>query len=78
MLGRFSACILIPVAATALFAADEKVSFNRDIRPIMAETCFRCHGPDKSSRMAGHAAGPSRRGAEADALGRDADRAGRS
>lgn len=28
------------------------VSFNRDVRPIMADTCFRCHGPDKSSRMA--------------------------
>jgi hypothetical protein len=28
------------------------ISFNRDIRPIMADTCFRCHGPDKSSRMA--------------------------
>lgn len=29
------------------------VSFNRDVRPIMSNTCFQCHGPDKSSRMAG-------------------------
>src|SRR6185369_15551545 len=34
-------------------AGNAQVRFNRDIRPIMAETCFRCHGPDKSSRMAG-------------------------
>ena len=34
-------------------AASAEVRFNRDIRPIMAETCFRCHGPDKNSRMAG-------------------------
>jgi mono/diheme cytochrome c family protein/uncharacterized small protein (DUF1192 family) len=29
-----------------------KLGFNRDIRPILSENCFQCHGPDKNRRKA--------------------------
>lgn len=31
-------------------AADEKIEFNRDVRPILSDKCFYCHGPDKNHR----------------------------
>ena len=34
-------------------AADEPVSFNRDVRPILADACYHCHGPDPAKRKAG-------------------------
>ncbi|MBM3967134.1 MAG: DUF1549 domain-containing protein, partial [Planctomycetes bacterium] len=34
------------------FAQESSIEFNRDIRPILSEYCFACHGPDKNSRQA--------------------------
>src|SRR5437762_8883712 len=29
-----------------------KIDFNRDVRPILTENCYKCHGPDDSARKA--------------------------
>ncbi len=48
--------VFAALAATA-FAAEPplpaKIEFNRDLRPILSDTCFHCHGPDKNARKAG-------------------------
>jgi mono/diheme cytochrome c family protein len=41
-----------PVAAAARPEAG-RVSFNKDVRPILADNCFACHGPDRNQRQAG-------------------------
>jgi hypothetical protein len=48
---RFSLLCLL-FASFPLAAAERPVDYIRDIRPILANSCYACHGPDEKARKA--------------------------
>ncbi len=44
--------VAILVALGSRLAAAQPIDYNRDIRPLLADNCFNCHGPDEKQRKA--------------------------
>jgi hypothetical protein len=51
-ISRLTLSILILIGSNGSASADEPVSFNREIRPLLSGKCYSCHGPDEEAREA--------------------------
>ncbi|MGQ0636635.1 MAG: PSD1 and planctomycete cytochrome C domain-containing protein [Planctomycetaceae bacterium] len=48
----FTLGCIVGGTAWAAAAGDDRVDFNRHVRPILSDACFLCHGPDADNREA--------------------------
>ncbi len=50
---RLSFTALIWVGLAVYLPAADRVDFSRDVRPILSDRCYTCHGPDEATRKVG-------------------------
>jgi len=48
-----ASCLAAAGVVPAGAGVPRRVNYSRDIRPILSNTCFKCHGPDERQRKAG-------------------------
>ena len=48
-----AASLLLSASIVHAASSPKKISYNRDIRPLLANSCYTCHGPERSQRKAG-------------------------
>ncbi len=48
----FFISLQVVLVGASLAAGEQPLEYNKDIRPILAENCFACHGADSASRKA--------------------------
>ena len=53
MVSRVLVSVALASSAGSLLQAAPAVDFDRQVRPILSDNCFTCHGPDETHRMLG-------------------------
>jgi hypothetical protein len=48
-----AASLLLSASIVNAASSPKKISYNRDIRPLLANSCYACHGPERGKRKAG-------------------------